>query len=196
MKELIVCSLLFILFLIGFIYFGTKEYPVNEISDAQKFESEHKQVSKDNIFSYINSSDAYTYIRGKNVILLIGVKNNDWVGHYAKVIDEVAKELNISSIMYYDITEDKNDNNATYESIVNYLKDYVTYLDNGEGDLYGPTFIIKKNGVITYFDDETALIKGTQSASEYWDNYHTNLKKINITAALKDYLGSDSNGER
>lgn len=194
--EMIVTITLFILFVFGFVYFGTKEYPVNQISDSEKFVSEHKEVSTDNVFTYINSSDAYTYIHNKDVLLLIGVRNNDWVGYYANVLNDVAKTLGISSVYYYDITDDRIENNATYESIVYYLKDYVTYLDDGKANLYGPTLIIKKNGIITYFDDDTALRQGTMSAKDYWSNYQINLKRINLTAALNDYLERGTDGEK
>jgi len=188
---MIVSIILFCLFMWGFIYFGSKDYKVNEISDSEKFVSEHKEVVEDNIFSYINSSDAYTYVRQEDVLLLFGIRNSDWVGYYANILNEVAKEVGISKIYYYDITDDRNDANATYESIVYYLDDYVTHLDDGKVNLYGPTLLIKKDGVITYFDDETAIIKGTLSAEEYWNNYQINLKKANLKVALQDFMGSE-----
>ena len=36
----------------------------------------------------------------------------------------------------------------------------------------------KDQGIrITFFDDETAIIKGAMKASDYWNNFQTNLKK-------------------
>ena len=185
---MVVSIVLFILFMIGFIYFGTRDYTVNQISDNEKFVNEHKEVVKDNIFTYINVSDAYTYIKGDDVLLLFGIRDSDWVGYYANILNEVAKEAGITKIYYYDITDDRKDANATYEGIVNYLKDYITYLDDGKMNLYGPTLLIKKDGVITYFDDETALVKGSISAAEYWNNYQMNLKKNTLEVALQDYM--------
>lgn len=188
-KQMIISIILFILFIIGFIYFGTKDYAVKDVSDSDKFVSEHKEVVGDNVFTYINVSDAYNYVHGNNILLLFGIRNSDWVGYYANILNEVAKEVGISKIYYYDITDDRSDANASYESIVYYLKDYVTYLDDGKANLYGPTLLIKKDGVITYFDDETALIKGSITAEEYWSNYQINLTKATLKVALEDYLG-------
>ena len=193
--EMIVCITLFLLFIIGFIYFGTKDYSVEKISDSEKFVSEHKEVVSDNVFTYINCSDAYTYIKKDKVLVLVGVRNSDWVGYYANILNEVAKEVGISQIYYYDITDDRKEANGTYESIVQYLKDYVTYLDDGKANLYGPTLIVKKDGVITYFDDETALVKGNMTAKNYWSNYQINLKKATLTRVLKDYLGVNDGEE-
>lgn len=178
----------FILFMIGFIYFGKKDYSVNQISDSDKFVSEHKEVVKDNVFTYINVADAYNYVRKDDVLLLIGIKNSNWVGYYANILNEVAKEVGITQIYYYDITEDRQEANGTYESIVQYLKNYISYLDDGKMNLYGPTMVIKKNGIITMFDDETAIIKGNITAEEYWSNYQTGLKKNTLKIALEDYL--------
>ncbi|MBQ6841276.1 MAG: hypothetical protein IJO63_04085 [Bacilli bacterium] len=187
-RQMTVSIILFCLFMLGFIYFGSKDYKVNKITDSEKFVSEHKEVVGDNVFTYINASDVYTYIRRPDVLILFGIRNSDWVGYYANVLNEVAKEIGITQIYYYDITDDRKDGNATYESIVYYLKDYVTYLDDGKMNLYGPTLLIKTDGVITYFDDETAVIKGSVSAADYWDNYQTNLKKETLKVALQDYM--------
>ncbi len=187
-KQMVVSLILFCIFMAGFVYFGTKDYSVNEITDSEKFVNEHKEVVGDNVFTYINNTDAYSYIKRHDVLILFGIRNSDWVGYYANILNEIAKEVGIEKIYYYDITDDRKDANATYESIVYYLKDYVMHLDDGKMNLYGPTLLIKKNGVITYFDDETATVKGSMTASEYWDNYHINLKKANLKVALEDYM--------
>jgi len=193
--EMIVTIILFCVFMWGFIYFGTKDYQKNEISDSEKFVSEHKEANSDNVFTYINSSDAYTYIHNDDVLLFIGIRNSDWVSYYGNVLNDVAKELGIESIYYYDITDDRASGNGAYESIVHYLKDYVTYLDDGKANLYGPTLLIKKDGIITYFDDDTAFMQGLITAGDYWTNYQINLKKTTLKVALEDYLGKDNNGE-
>lgn len=190
-KQMITTIILFCIFMMGFIYYGSKDYTKNEVTDSEKFVSEHKEVVGDNVFSYINSSDAYTYVKQDDVLLLFGIRNSNWVGYYANILNEVAKEVGINKIYYYDITDDRKDANATYESIVQYLKDYATHLDDGKVNLYGPTLLIKKDGIITYFDDETSLIKGNFTAEEYWNNYQINLKKATLKVALQDYLGSE-----
>lgn len=194
-REMIVVVITFILLMGGFIYVGTKDYTVNEITDSEKFVNEHKDANSNNVFKYINSSDAYTYIRNSDVLLLIGIKDSSWVSFYANILNDVAKEVGIDSIYYYDITEDRASGNGTYESIVYYLKDYVTYTDDGTPNLYGPTLLVKKDGVITFFDDETAIIKGAMKASDYWNNFQTNLKRNTLKVVLEDYLGKDTNGE-
>ena len=86
------------------------------------------------------------------------------------------------------MTEDRKYKNGSYESIVNYLKDYVISLDDGSQNIYAPTFLIKRAGVIRLFDDEDAFVHGYNSAEEYFDNYRTNLKKITLKKALEDFI--------
>lgn len=185
--QMVIYLFLILLFMIGFIYFGSKEY-IKDIPDNERFAEEHKNADINNVYKYLNATETYSYIKEEDVLLLIGIKNSEYVSFYANILNDVAKDLDIKEINYYDITEDRLNNNATYESIVNYFKDYVTYLDNGTQDLYGPTLVVKKAGVITLFDDTSAFIKGNIPANDYYNNYETNLIKITIETALKDYL--------
>lgn len=194
--QMICYIILFIIFMAGFIYFGSKDYST-DIPDNKKFVNEHKGANENNVFKYLNASEALSYIKSKDAILFIGITNSENVTQYANILNEVAQSLGIKSINYYDITQDRNDNNATYESIVNYCKDHITYLDDGKMDLYGPTLIIKKGGNIIYFDDSSAFIKGSVKPEEYWTNYEINMKKSTIEEVLNDYLGrSDVNDDR
>ena len=189
-KQMIICIVLFCLFLFGFIYISTFDFKKEKVTDNEKFISEHKEVDIDNIYTYISASDAYSYIRNDDTIVLFGIKNSDWVGYYANILNSVAKELEIKQIYYYDITDDRADKNGTYESIVNYLSMSLTHLDDGTLNIYGPTLLVKKDGIIIYFDDETAFVKGNTSASEYWNDYQTNLKKLRLRSVLTDYIRS------
>lgn len=185
--QMIVYLLLIALFICGFIYFGSKDYTVS-IADNERFVLEHPKADKDNIFTYLNSTETYSYVKEDNVLLLIGIKDSDYVSYYANILNSVAKELGIKKINYYDITQDRSNNNATYESIVNYFKDYVTYLDDNTQDLYGPTLVVKKGGVMTLFDDSAAFVKGSVLAEDYYNSYETNLIKQTLTSALSDYV--------
>lgn len=187
--QMVVSIILFILFIIGFIYISTIDFSKKTVNDNEKFANEYKDIiDKDNIFVYVNSQDAYTYIKRDNVIILFGIKDSKWVGYYANVLNTVAKDNGIDQIYYYDITKDRSNKNGTYQSIANYLSDYITHLDDGTVDLYGPTLFIKKDGVVLYFDDSNAFISGNISPEDYWNEYQTNVQKTTLTNILKDYV--------
>ena len=185
---MIISIILFILFIAGFIYIGTIDFSKKEIDDNEKFAREYKDIiDKDNVYVYINSQDAANYVHKDDVIILFGIKDSLWVGYYANILNEVAKNCGINRIYYYDITADRNNKNGTYQSIVNYLSDYITHLDDGSVDLHGPTLFIKKSGRVIYFDDSNAFISGNITPEDYWNEYQSNLQKITFNNVLKDY---------
>lgn len=186
--QMVIYIIIFCIFIALFIYFGSFEKAANNVSDSDKFINEYKEITTDNVFVYLNAQDTLNYIKNDNVLILFGYKNNSYVGYYANILNEVAKELGIKKIYYYDMTEDRKYKNGSYESIVNYLKDYVTTLDDGSQNIYAPTFLVKRAGVIRLFDDEDAFVHGYNSAEEYFDNYRTNLKKITLKKALEDFI--------
>lgn len=186
--QMIIYIIIFCIFIALFIYFGSFEETANKVSDSDKFINEYKEITTDNVFVYLNAQDTLNYIKNDNVLILFGYKNNSYVGYYANILNEVAKEVGIKKIYYYDMTEDRKYKNGSYESIVNYLKDYVITLDDSSQNIYAPTFLVKRAGVIRLFDDEDAFVHGYNSAEEYFDNYRTNLKKITLKKALEDFI--------
>ncbi len=188
--QAFIYMILFFILLGGFIYFGSKEYKTND-NDNEKFTSEHTGANTNNVFKYINVKEAYNLIRSDDCVLFIGIPNNENVTYYANVLDDVAKELKVSTINYYDIKEDRDSRNATYESIVNYFEKYITYTDSDVPDLHAPTLIVKKGGEVLLFDDEEAFRKGNVANKDYWANI-TSDKKFTIYSALSDFLGKEN----
>lgn len=184
--QMLICFVLFVLFIIGFMYLSKQDYSLNNINNNTITE-EKKEIINSNIFEEINSTDAYNLAQKKDVIILFG-SSSKWVAPYVSILEEVAEELNVTKIYYYDIEKDRADDNASYESIVNYLEDNIYHLDGEITDLYTPTLLIKEKGSILLFDDETATIKGKYTPDEYWDEYKINDKKIILRETLKDYM--------
>ena len=52
--------------------------------------------------------------------------------------------------------------------------------------------LLKNDGIITYFDDEDAIVHGETNANDYFDNYRTNLKKITLKSVLEDYKKNEN----
>ena len=186
--EMVVTITIFILCIMGFIYFGNIDYKKDLPKDNVLMNIEHKEVDINNVYEYVNATQANSFISRNNVIILFG-SNNEWTGYYAKLLNEVAKEMGINKIYYYDITDDRERKNATYQNIVSSLNNYALHLDDNQVDLYAPTLLIKNKGVIVLFDDDTSYMHGNMTPSEYWNDYNTNLKINTLKEALKDYKG-------
>jgi len=71
--------------------------------------------------------------------------------------------------------------------IVNLLKFYLEYDEEGKKRVYVPAVIAIKEGKIVGFDDETSLdTKGYSEPSDYWTNKEvSDLKKV-LTKMVKE----------
>lgn len=184
--QMVIYIILFCLLIYGFIYLGKKDYKV-KVSDNERFSSEFSLVSKDNVFKYVNATDARMVAKGAKGIVLFGT-NNDWVNYYAYILDKVAKEVGIEEIYYYDFIKNRKDNNGTYEDIVKTLSNYVTYNDKGVAEIYAPSLLVVSNDKIILFDSETSFVKGDILPNAYWNSEKIAEKENQIREAFIKYL--------
>lgn len=181
-------ALLFILIIVAFIFIGTRDYSKDIKVDNDRFDEEYPNVDKNNVFVYNSASEIYALLKNGTGLIFMGYPNNKWTGYYANILNEVAKELNITKINYYDFYEDRHNKNATYESIVLKLKDYLPTLDDDTQNIYAPTFIIVKNGIILNYDAETAITDGNITPDTYWTELKINNKKASLRTIILNYL--------
>lgn len=184
--QMVIYIILFCLLIYGFIYLGKKDYKV-KVSDNERFSSEFSLVSKDNVFKYVNATDARMVAKGAKGIVLFGT-NNDWVNYYAYIVDKVAKEVGIEEIYYYDFIKNRKDNNGTYEDIVKTLSNYVTYNDKGVAEIYAPSLLVVSNDKVILFDSETSFVKGDILPNAYWNSEKIAEKENEIREAFIKYL--------
>ena len=184
--QMVIYIILFCLLIYGFIYLGKKDYKV-KVSDNERFSSEFSLVSKDNVFKYVNATDARMVAKGAKGIVLFGT-NNDWVNYYAYILDKVAKEVGIGEIYYYDFIKNRKDNNGTYEDIVKTLSNYVTYNDKGVAEIYAPSLLVVSNDKVILFDSETSFVKGDILPNAYWNSEKIAEKENEIREAFIKYL--------
>ncbi len=184
----VIQSILFILIIIAFIYVGTKDFSSNTEVDNEKFDHDYPLVNIGNVFTYVNASEVYATLKNGTGVIFMGFPTNAWTGYYARILNDAAKEVGLDKILYYDFYEDRNMRNATYQSIVVKLSNFLPVLDENNQNIYAPTLLIIKNGEITNFDNETAIKNGNLNPEEYWNSVRTGLKKNNLKMMLEDYL--------
>ena len=184
--QMIIYIILFCLLIYGFIYLGKKDYKV-EVNDNERFASEFSLVSKDNVFKYVNATDARMVAKGAKGIVLFGTQN-EWVNYYAYMVNKVAKEVGVKEIYYYDFTKNRKDNNGTYEDIVKTLSNYVTYNDKGVAEIYAPSLLVVSNDKVILFDSETSFVKGDILPNAYWNSEKIAEKENQIREAFIKYL--------
>lgn len=174
-----------------FIVLGTKDYKT-DVPDNIRFSNEFKDISKNNLYVYVNENKVLDLLSNKKSgILFMGFSTNIWSHYYADYLNEVALENSIEEIYYYNFSKDRHLNNKTYALIVSKLKDYLTFDDSGAMDLKAPTVLIIKNGKILYFDDEITHLKGEIKPEDYFTEYRKNIVKSNFEKAIKALKGED-----
>ena len=187
--QMIIYNIIFIICLILCIIIGKKDYSKDKVSDNVKFSELYNMVSDDNVFKFVNASETLNIINGKSGIILMGFPTNKWTNYYAFLINEVCKEVGIEEVYYYDFLDDRDNNNGTYETIVNALDVYVTVDDLGNKDLYAPTLVVIKDGVVLSYFDETAIIKGVVTPEYYYTNDVIDKTKEEMKTIFLEYKG-------
>ena len=186
--QMIIYCILFIILIGAFIYLGTLDYD-ESLPDNEQFAEDFSLVSEDNVFKYVNATDALMVANGTKGIVLFGT-HNEWVNYYANIVNKVAKEVGIDTIYYYDFVSNRQDNNGTYEAIVESLSDYVTYNDYGTPEIYAPSLLVVSGDEVLLFDTETSFVRGDIAPSEYWNSFNESAKMQELRNVFTKYLES------
>lgn len=186
--QMVIYFILFVILIGAFIYLGTLDYD-ESLPDNEQFAEDFSLVSEDNVFKYVNATDALMVANGTKGIVLFGT-HNEWVNYYANIVNKVAKEVGIDTIYYYDFVSNRQDNNGTYETIVERLSDYVTYNDYGTHEIYAPSLLVVSGDEVLLFDTETSFVRGDIAPSEYWNSFNESAKMQELRNVFTKYLES------
>ena len=191
--QMIIYILLMIIILILFIVIGKHDFNKNISTEAEQFNQIFTNVPKENVFKFSNAQEVNNIINSKKSkgIILFGFKANNWTSYYAEYIDEIAKEMDINEVLYYDFESDRKDKNGTYETIVNSLSVYTKYTDYNTSEIYAPTLLVVKNGEILLYDDITAVRSGNYTPDIYWQDYQIEDFKSTLRLVFAEYLKED-----
>lgn len=182
----------FIILIIAFIYFGTKDYKFNQKKKINEKNASSVLLNGKYVFNEINHSKVLNKLSSKNdSIIYVCVDGNKLCTKYGLLIDEVAKNFSIDTIYYYDIKEDRENNNGTYQKIINKLSDYVITDDLGKQNLYAPTLIFIKNGSVYNFDDSLVLSHGKKSIDKVWNEEIIEAKRSFLFEIMEGYISNE-----
>lgn len=193
-KKNVLKLILFVVMLYLFIVLGTKDYNV-KIADNIRFATEYKDISKNNIFKYVNENEALEILNNKTGILFLGFSSNIWSHYFADYVNEIAMLHEVKEIYYYDFYKDRQLNNKIYKNIVTKLDHYLLFSDTNQKVLNAPIIIILKNGEVIYFNNEISFLTGEIKPEDYFTDYRKNLIKMNLDKAILEMVG-ESNGWR
>lgn len=186
--QMIIYMFLYVLCIALFIIIGQIDFQKDIDTESKKFHSLYNMVEEDNLYVFSDATDVLSIVDGKSGVVLMGFPTNKWMNYYASILNDVAKEVGIDKIYYYDFQNDREESNGTYETIVNKLKVYVPTDDRGIQDIQSPTVIVVKKGeVIGYFDD-TSIVRGTVTPEVYYNDNQQAVTYEGFKTALLEYI--------
>ena len=156
-------------------------------TDAIKFSREYETVTTDNVFVYRNIDEIISILDNGTGIVYLGFPECKWCQAYVPYLNDVAKENNLDKIYYFNILEDRKNNSDKYMEIVDILKFYLKYDEEGKKRVFVPAVIAIKEGEIVGFNDETSLdTKGFSEPSDYWNDKEVENLKKDLTKMVKE----------
>ncbi len=169
-KIIIVIGVVLVIALgvLGYLYLNEEK---NTNIDGKNFAEEYTSVTKDNVFVYRSAEEIINILEHGTGVVYLGFPECPWCTAYVPYLNEVAKASGVDKVYYYNILNDRKDNTDNYKKMVDILKDYLKFDEEGNKRIYAPSVIAVKDGEILDFDDETAWdTKGYKTPEEYWKN--------------------------
>lgn len=164
-KKRIILIILFLVILIGGL--ATYFFIINrEKSDAYMFSKEYSQVGKDNVFVYRNADEIINILEKGTGVVYLGFPECKWCQRYVKYLNEIALDLDMEKIYYYNISEDRKNNSDNYKKIVSILGDKLSNDEEGNPRIFVPDVTFVKDGKIVGHDNETSMESG--DVDDYW----------------------------
>lgn len=184
--------IIFVILIVAFIYFGTKDYNIKHRKKKNEQNASSILLNGDYVFKQLNHSKILNKLSSKSdSIIYICVDGNKLCTKYGLLIDEVAKNFSIDTIYYYDIKEDRESNNGTYQKIVSKLSNYAVTDDLGNQDLYTPTLIFIKNGIVSSYDDSLSINRGKIDIDKVWNDTVIENKRNYLFEVMEGFINNE-----
>ena len=181
-----------ILLVIGGIMFLVRDKEVVE-SDGEKFAKEYTLVDSDNVFVYRDAEEVIKLLEHGTGVVYLGFPECPWCQSYVKYLDEVAMEVGVDKIYYYNILEDRSNNTDVYQKIVSILGDTLQYDEEGNHRVYVPNVSFHVNGEIIGSDNETSLdTKGFDNPDDYWNEEEVSDLKDRLRTYMEEVYNSSN----
>ncbi len=183
-------------------------------SDGEKYNN--VSIPKDNPIKYVTVEEVVELLDSKKAIIYIGANWCPWCRNMLEPMLEVAKKLNIKTIYYLNLDDDKsnyeiqnkelkqvNKGTKSYYELLDKLKDYLkdyeltdsegnTYA-TGEKRIYIPFFITVKNGgIVDAKGISRTLEEGQTKYSEITENQYNDLYNSFYETFSKIYISGDT----
>lgn len=148
MKKLVVVILTFLLVLTGCSSVKVTKVEEDIKTDGIKFSEEYEKVSKNNIYEYATYGNVIDMLEEETGIIYLGFPSCSLCQEITPILNDVAKEKKLDSILYYNFKEIRANNTEEYQNLVSILSDYIKTDEEGLKRITAPTIIFVNNGNI------------------------------------------------
>lgn len=148
MKKLVVVILTFLLVLTGCSSVKVTKVEDDIKTDGIKFSEEYEKVSKNNIYEYATYGNVIDMLEEETGIIYLGFPSCSLCQEITPILNDVAKEKKLDSILYYNFKEIRANNTEEYQNLVSILSDYIKTDEEGLKRITAPTIIFVNNGNI------------------------------------------------
>lgn len=185
----IFCILSFVFLIGAFIFLGTRDYNIRELSNSELFNKEYKTIDAQHHFEVLNSYETLTFLENGTGVLFLGFPQNKWCVSMAEILDEVSREVNYGPIYYFNFYDERESRHDNYLGIIREMDEYLVKDDKGIINIYAPTIVAVVKGEVVFFDNETSFMNQTLEPKDYWTISQKEKKKeefISVFHSLKE----------
>ena len=118
-KEIIrkgIYAIIFIAMLAAFIYLGNK-YAGNSEVKVLDITDYYAEIKKEN-FEVIKGKKFISLLKEGNHVIVIGNSKSEYSKKYMEEVNKIVEELKLEKVYYYDIINDKAQDNSNYYEIL------------------------------------------------------------------------------
>lgn len=185
-KKIYIISSILLVIVIGVILFFI--FQSNDEQDNIKFAKEYN-ISTNNVFVYKDINEIIKVMEHGTGIIYLGFPECPWCKAYVKYLNEVAIDVGIDEIYYYNILEDRKNNTDNYQKLVTLLGDNLQYDKEGNHRIYVPNVSFHIDGEVIGNDYETSLDTHELSdPQEYWTPNEVEELKETLTEYMQKVL--------
>ena len=181
----IIYIILFLLMATAFVYLSEK-YASNSEPKIYTI-TDYYADNTNSYYEVVSGNKMINLLRNGHNIIFIGSSSSKYSQKYIEEIDKIFNNLKIDKVYYYDLNNDKYQQNSNYYKIRELLKGYLTTTDDSDNNLLAPSLYIVNNGTVEYYNTETSTMKNTADVESYWSYEQELIFQGEVTNAINKY---------
>ena len=178
--------------LVAFIVLGNKDWKKVQPKDGVKFHEEYTKVPNENVFVYKTHNEINELLEKGTGVVYLGFPECPWCQAYVPYLNEVAMELDIKEIAYFNIKESRANDTVAYRKTVDLLKEFLPTNDEGIKRIYVPEVVVVEDGKILNHNNDTSMLSGSDISS-YWTESKVSEFKLDLRNMLLPLTGVCTN---